>query len=79
MEVPSEETINEILDRYEIINYHASSYTWKRNGKTLDMDHTLEENGIIDERSMYEELEIPEGEWYIPAIHIYFNDDLTVK
>lgn len=43
------------------------------------MDHTLEENGIVDERATYEELEIPEGEWYIPAIHIYFNDDLTVK
>jgi len=23
-------------------------------------------------------LEIPESEWYIPAIHLYFNDDLTV-
>ena len=23
-------------------------------------------------------LEIPESEWYVPAIHLYFNDDLTV-
>jgi hypothetical protein len=24
-------------------------------------------------------LEIPESEWYVPAIHLYFNDDLTVS
>ena len=23
-------------------------------------------------------LDIPEEDWYIPAIHLYFNDDLTV-
>lgn len=79
LEVPSEETIQEILNRYEVINYHAASYTWKRNGKPLSMDKTLEENGIVDERKTYEELEIPESEWYIPAIHLYFNDDLSIK
>ncbi len=43
------------------------------------MSLTLEENGIVDQTVMYEELEIPEEERYIPAIHIHFNDDLTSK
>ena len=43
------------------------------------MNKTLEENGIVDERKTYEELEIPEEEWYVPSIHLYFNDDLSVK
>ncbi|KAL4426633.1 hypothetical protein ABPG74_018711 [Tetrahymena malaccensis] len=76
--VPSEETINEILERYKTINYHAASYTWKRMSIPLDMDKNLEENGIPDETVEFEELDIPETEWYIPAIHLYFNDDLTV-
>jgi hypothetical protein len=55
------------------------------------MEKNLEENGIIDETQEFEQylfiylfiyisfrLEIPESEWYIPAIHLYFNDDLTV-
>lgn len=30
-------------------NVHAASYTWKRLGKVLDMNKTLQENGIADE------------------------------
>ena len=43
IEVCSEETINEILDRYKAINEHAESYTWKRTQRVLDMELTLEE------------------------------------
>ena len=32
IEVPGEETISEILERYKEINVHAASYTWKRLG-----------------------------------------------
>ncbi|CAD8058259.1 unnamed protein product [Paramecium primaurelia] len=78
IEVPSEETINEILDRYKKINAHAASYTWKRLGKPLDMELTLSANGIPDETDEFEQLGVPESQWYIPAIHLYFNDDLTV-
>jgi hypothetical protein len=42
IEVASEETINEILDRYLTINAHAASYTWKRLGKVLDMGTSLD-------------------------------------
>ena len=39
----------------------------------------LDDNEIPDETDEFERLDIPEDEWYIPAIHLYFNDDLTVK
>ena len=69
--------MNEILDRYLEINKHAASYTWKRLTRPLDMDKTLEENDIPDETVDYLELGIDEEE-YLPAIHLYYNDDLTV-
>jgi hypothetical protein len=55
IEVPSEETINEIMERYKEINIHASSYTWKRQTKPLDMSKTLEENQIPDEVDEFKE------------------------
>lgn len=55
IEVPSEETINEIMERYKEINIHASSYTWKRLTKPLDMTKTLEENQIPDEVDEFKE------------------------
>ena len=77
IEVASEESLNEILDRYTDKNVHAASYTWKRLGQVLDMAKNLEKNGIIDEREECLELGMePDG--YIPAIHLYFNDDLTI-
>ena len=60
-QVPSEETINEILDRYKKINAHAASYTWKRLGKPLDMELTLSANGIPDETDEFEQLGVPES------------------
>jgi len=48
------------LTRYEEINCHAKSYTWKRKNIPLNMNLTLEENGITDQTALYEELEIPE-------------------
>ena len=47
LEVCSEETMNEILDRYIDLNEHSASYTWKRLGRPLDMEKTLEENDIL--------------------------------
>ena len=82
LEVCSEETIGEIQGRYFAFNRHAGSYTWKRltdDGEkfvVLDMDKTLTENGVPDEDVEFEKLNIPD-DYYIPAIHIYFNDDLT--
>jgi hypothetical protein len=69
--------MNEILDRYLELNEHAASYTWKRLGRPLDMERTLEENDIPDEIEEYLDLGIDEDS-YVPAVHLYFNDDLTV-
>lgn len=77
IEVCSEETMNEILDRYMPSNEHAASYTWKRLGRPLDMDITLEENDIPDETVEFVDLNIDEDS-YIPCVHLYYNDDLTV-
>ena len=43
------------------------------------MTKNLEENGIDDETQEYEILDIPLENSYIPAIHLYFNDDLSVQ
>ena len=76
IEVCSEKTIYEIFDQYKEIIEHADSYTWKRLQRVLDMELTLEENEIPDETEDYINLDIDPDD-YIPAIHIYFNDDLT--
>ena len=78
IEVACEETLEEILDRYLPFNDHAASYTWKMSGRPLDMDLTLEENGIDDDTDDFKKLEIDDF-IYIPTIHLYYNDDLTVR
>ena len=64
--------------RYKKHNKHGGSYIWKRLGRPLDMQKTLTENGIEDEDFEFERLDIIKSEWYIPTIHLFFSDDLTV-
>eukprot|EP01137_Pigoraptor_chileana_P035127 Opistho-2@28706 len=78
VEVCSEETINEIQRRYLKYNSHAASYTWKYMGKQLDMESSLELNNIFDEGDEFSRLAMDE-DVFLPAIHVYFNDDLTVE
>ena len=40
------------------------------------MTKTLQQNGISDESEAFYELNMDEDE-FLPAIHLYFNDDLT--
>lgn len=78
LEVPSEETLEEIQRRYTNINFHSKSYTWKDcNANILDMKKNLMENKIDDEDPDYDYLEVPDEERHIPSLLIYFNDDLT--
>lgn len=76
-----EETINDILERYLPYNKHAQSYTWKAliNGEfvIMNMDATLEQNNVPDETETFYELGM-DDDIYIPTLHIYFNDDLTI-
>lgn len=77
IEVASEETLAEILSRYLVDNDHAKSYTWKRLSRVLDMQKTLEENGLKDEGPELDALMIDPAD-HLPVLHLYFNDDLTV-
>jgi len=77
VQVCVEETMEEILERYLDFNRHAGSYTWKRLGQKLDMEKTLEENNVVDESNDFCLMGLPD-DYYVPAIHLYFNDDLTV-
>ena len=72
----SEETLEQILNRYLNFNAHAKSYTWKYDCRVLDMNKTLSENEIIDDDEDFYKLRIPEDK-YIQSIILYYNDDLT--
>lgn len=76
LQVGAQESMWEILHRCLPFNAHAASYTWKYEGKKLNMDYTLEENGIRDEDEEFDYLNM-DGTLYTPAILLYFNDDLT--
>ena len=69
--------ISELYD----IEYNVIQYYWKSldNGdfRPLDMAKTLEQNGIYDERKEFERLRI-DSDFYVPVLHLYYNDDLTV-
>jgi len=78
--VCSEESVEEVRERYIEYNGHARSYTWKHLQNEefvpLDMEQTLAENGMEDESLEFERLAIND-DYYTPVIHLYFNDDLT--
>lgn len=77
----AEETISDIRERYVEYNAHSLSYTWKAVLKdefvVLNMSQTLEENGILDESDKFVDLGM-DYDFYIPSLHIYYNDDLTI-
>lgn len=82
LEVCCEETLEEIQRRYLAYNGHSASYTWKRTDHTggtrlLDMRKTLDWNGLPDESVQFDALDI-DPDSFIPTIHLYFSDDLTV-
>ena len=76
----AEETIADVRERYLEYNAHSLSYTWKAVLRdefvVLDMAKTLEENGIPDESDTFVDLNM-DYDFYIPTLHIYFNDDLS--
>ncbi len=87
MQVPMEETINQIMERYVSLNAHALSYEALKlctcdthEGKVfvaLDMNKSLEENGVFDESLEYGEMGM-EINHLIPVMDVHYTDDLTV-
>lgn len=49
LKVCLEEIMIEILVWYFWYNVYVVSYIWKYDGRNLDMDKMLEDNGILDE------------------------------
>ncbi|XP_037333700.1 cytochrome b5 domain-containing protein 1 [Pungitius pungitius] len=76
LQVCSEETMAEILQRYLRYNSHARSYTWKYGGVILDMNQTLDENNVPDDDHELQHLRL-DRDLFSPALLLYFNDDLT--
>lgn len=93
LEVPSEETVSEIRERYLVYNTHAASYIWKTllpkdGANTGDQGEddfefvTLDMEKTLGENGVTDyEMKYEEmgamGEVYIPVIHLYYTDDLT--
>ena len=75
-----EETVGEIQQRYFEYNKHSQSYTWKAlvagEFRVLDMEKTLEENDVPDETENFYNLGL-DDDFYVPTLHLYFDDDLT--
>lgn len=77
----AEETVYDMLRRYLGYNAHSESYTWKalQGGefRPLDMSLTLEQNGIADPAAEFGDVGV-DADSFVPTIHLYFNDDLTI-
>lgn len=86
LEVPSEETVAGIRQRYLALNAHAHAYIWKAflpnaagvlEPQEVDMQRTLAENGVPDERANFEACQLP-PDFFVPVLHLFWADDLTV-
>ncbi|WAR13711.1 CB5D1-like protein [Mya arenaria] len=66
----------QVIERYLKFNAHAASYTWKYDGRNLDMNKNLEENQIQDDDEDFYKLSMND-DTFLQSVHLYFNDDLT--
>ncbi len=82
LQVPQEETLQEIQQRYLKVNQHAGSYVWTAlphkssptsKFQVLDMTKTLHELKVFGKVAPPASI----GE-DTPTIHLYWTDDLTV-
>ncbi|XP_078033098.1 cytochrome b5 domain-containing protein 1 [Augochlora pura] len=73
MMVCEEDTVKRIQKRALIYNANGRYYTWKFEGKELDLNSTLTENGIPDERDRFVVCGLPD-DYYVPCLMCYYND-----
>ncbi|XP_076179912.1 cytochrome b5 domain-containing protein 1 [Ptiloglossa arizonensis] len=71
--VCEEDSIKRIQERALIYNANGMSYTWKFEGKDLNLNLTLTENGILDERDRFAACRLSE-DYYVPCLMCYYND-----
>ncbi|KAI5730753.1 cytochrome b5 domain-containing protein 1 [Diaphorina citri] len=75
LNVCCEDTLKRIEERYSKFNSNTEQYVWKYSGAVLDMDKTLEENGISDHLDIFDACFIPQ-DYYVPCIYVYFKDEI---
>ena len=75
MEVAGEETVADIKRRWQSEYGGGGGYVLKVGGRVLELDKTLEQNGLADERADMEELGMNCRD-FIPVIHLYFDDQI---
>jgi len=56
IQVCAEETLADIRERYTAFNRNSKGYKWRKLGRELNMNATLEENGIADDEEEIERL-----------------------
>ncbi|CAF3838323.1 unnamed protein product [Rotaria sp. Silwood1] len=78
LEIAEEETIGQIAKKFLKYNSHIFSYIWLYNGKKLDFNKTLTENGIPNEEFFYDTYEWQSNNENCPTILLVFSDDLTI-
>lgn len=77
LNVCEEETLAEIAARYARFNSSAQvGYRWRFDEKDLDMNKTLADNGIKDERPTYKKLGWPVEQWYVPCVTLVWKDQM---
>lgn len=78
LQIAPQETFNEILNRYKEVNEYASAYIWKNlDNQVLFMKKSFGENRFSDQTALFSALRIPEGDWFVPTVLVYFADDST--
>ena len=76
MEVAGEETVGDIKQRWISDYGGGNGYVMKVRGQVLELDKTLDQNGLVDERAEMEELGMNCRD-FIPVIHLYFDDQIS--
>ena len=85
LDVGGEQTVAEIATKYLAFNAHARAYTWKAldaaSGRlrALDMDRTLEENGVENDAEELERLGLDTTDKHLlPVLLLEYRDTLTI-
>jgi hypothetical protein len=76
--VDERETVGQIALKFLQHNAHCFSYRWRYDGRVLDFDRTLSENGLINEEHDHERFAWRADGDNCPRIVLEFADDLTV-
>ncbi|CAF2741821.1 unnamed protein product [Rotaria sp. Silwood2] len=78
LEIAEEETIGQIAKKFLKYNSHIFSYIWLYNGKKLDFNKTLTENGIPNEEFFHDTYGWRSDNENCPTILLLYSDDLTI-